>query len=209
MTDDRTLERAARSWIEVGPTQAPDRAVEAALLQIQTIPQERDLRIPWRLPTMNPFARATVIAVVALVAIGSAFFVLRSPFGQNGASATTPPFSPSPSPALPSIEGTWDANFTRADMLAAGIADAGEDNPDNYGHFILSIANGRWQLAHQDGPKTTGGGTYTITGSVFHLFAPSEGVTFDMPFTVTATTLTFGPGGPVVYRVEPWVRIGG
>ena len=43
MTDDRSLERAARSWLEVGPTQAPERAVEAALLRIQTTPQERDL----------------------------------------------------------------------------------------------------------------------------------------------------------------------
>ena len=31
MTDDRSLERAARSWIEAGPTRAPDRVVEAAL----------------------------------------------------------------------------------------------------------------------------------------------------------------------------------
>ena len=36
MTDDRSLERAARSWLEAGPTQAPDRAVEAALLPINT-----------------------------------------------------------------------------------------------------------------------------------------------------------------------------
>ena len=40
MTDDRSLERAARSWLEPGPTQAPDRAVEAALLQIQTTTQD-------------------------------------------------------------------------------------------------------------------------------------------------------------------------
>ena len=42
MTDDRSLERAARSWLEVGPTEAPERAVEAALLRIDTTPQERD-----------------------------------------------------------------------------------------------------------------------------------------------------------------------
>jgi len=208
MTDDRTLERAARSWLETGPTEAPDRAVDAALLRIQTIPQERDLRIPWRLPTMNPFARATLIAVIALVAVGGAIFVLRSPYGQIGA-PTVPPPSPSPSPTPPSIEGTWDANFTHTDMIAAGIADAAEDDPVNYGHFILSIANGRWQLVQQDGPRRTGAGTYTIAGSVFRLFSPSDGVTFDLPFTVTSTTLTFGPGGPVTFRVEPWVRVGG
>ena len=43
MTDDRSLERAARSWIEVGPTRAPEPAVQAALLRIQTTSQERDL----------------------------------------------------------------------------------------------------------------------------------------------------------------------
>ena len=36
MTDDRSLERAARSWIEAGPTRAPERAVEAALSRIET-----------------------------------------------------------------------------------------------------------------------------------------------------------------------------
>ena len=70
MTDDRSLERAARAWIEAGPTQAPDRAVEAALLLIETTPQERDLRIPWRLPKMSTPARlaaATIIGATALV----------------------------------------------------------------------------------------------------------------------------------------------
>jgi len=32
MTDDRSLERAARSWLESGPTEAPDHAVDAALV---------------------------------------------------------------------------------------------------------------------------------------------------------------------------------
>ena len=60
MTDDRSLERAARSFIEEGPTQAPDRAVEAALLRIQTTPQERDQRVPWRFPSMTTPARVAV-----------------------------------------------------------------------------------------------------------------------------------------------------
>src|SRR5262249_45014914 len=41
MTDDRSIDRAARSWLEAGPTQAPDPAVDAALLRIQTTNQER------------------------------------------------------------------------------------------------------------------------------------------------------------------------
>ena len=77
MTDDRSLERAARSWLEVGPTQAPARAVEAALLHIETTPQERDWHVPWRLPTMTTPARVATAAVIGVLAIGGAFFVLR------------------------------------------------------------------------------------------------------------------------------------
>ena len=72
MTDDRSLERAARSWLETGPTEAPDRAVEAALLRIETTPQERDLRIPWRLPRMTTPARVAAAAVIGVLAIGGA-----------------------------------------------------------------------------------------------------------------------------------------
>ena len=76
MTDDRSLERAARSWLEAGPTQAPDRAVEAALLRIETTPQERDLRIPWRLPMMTTPARLAAAAVIGVLLLGGAFFTL-------------------------------------------------------------------------------------------------------------------------------------
>ena len=57
MTDDRSLERAARSLIEAGPTRAPERAVEAALSRIQTTSQERGLRVPWRITMTTPCPR--------------------------------------------------------------------------------------------------------------------------------------------------------
>ena len=96
MTDDRSLERAARSWLETGPTQAPDRAVEAALLRIQTTPQERDLRIPWRLPTMNTPARVATAAVIGVLAVGGALFVFRPGDSAVGGPGPTPGSTPSP-----------------------------------------------------------------------------------------------------------------
>jgi hypothetical protein len=69
MTDDRSLERTARQWLEQGPARAPDRPVDAALARIQTTAQERDLRIPWRPRTM--FDRVAVAALAAVVAIGT------------------------------------------------------------------------------------------------------------------------------------------
>ena len=90
MNDDRTLERAARSWIEAGPTQAPDRAVERALLRIATTPQERDLRIPWRPTVMTSPARVAAAAVVGVLVVGGAVtFLNRSgPPGVAGPSPT-------------------------------------------------------------------------------------------------------------------------
>ena len=77
MSDDRTIERGARAWLELGPTQAPDHAVEAALRTIDTTSQERDLRIPWRFPTVNPLARVVVLVTVAIFAVGAGLYLMR------------------------------------------------------------------------------------------------------------------------------------
>lgn len=107
MTDDRSLERAARSWLEHGPTQAPDRAVVTALLRIETTPQERDLRIPWRLPKMNTPARVATAAVIGVLVVGGAFFVLQPgqpAVGGPGPSQTAT--TPVPSSAPPTTSTT-------------------------------------------------------------------------------------------------------
>ena len=98
MTDERSLERAARLWIEVGPTAAPPHVVDAVLDLIANTPQERDW-IPWRFPRMTSTARlAALIAVGALILAGA--FAVLGP-GSRGtpspsAVATT---NPVPSPA--------------------------------------------------------------------------------------------------------------
>ena len=107
MTDDRTLERAARSWLEEGPTRAPDRAVDAALSRIQTTRQERDW-IPWRLPPMNPLTRLAAMAVLAAVVIGGSLYVLG---GRNGGIGSEP--SPAPIAA-----GTYTLDLPVAAILA-------------------------------------------------------------------------------------------
>jgi hypothetical protein len=128
MTDDRSidraLERAARSWIEEGPTRAPDRPVEAALSLIQTTNQERDLRIPWRLPTMNPIARLAAVAAVVVLATGVAVLTIR-PGGNVGAPApspsptTVPSQSPSVAPSAaisPAAPAVFDTRTIASDF---------------------------------------------------------------------------------------------
>jgi hypothetical protein len=98
MTDDRSLERAARSFIEPGPTQAPDRPVEAALLRIQTTNQERDWHVPWRTRPMNQTTRLLAgAAAIAVVLLGGV--LLLRPGGSTGPAAQPPSSAPSASPA--------------------------------------------------------------------------------------------------------------
>jgi hypothetical protein len=193
MTDDRSLERAARSWLDEGPSRAPDRTVEAALYRIQTTNQERDLRIPWRFPTMNPIMRIAAAALVAAVAVGGAYLAFR-PASNVG-------------PATPTIEGAWETNFTRAEMLAAGIADSLEDNTENWGHFVIGIREGRFVSVQLSGPMVTGPSAgYAVAGNKFTATFSDD--VFTWTFTVTDTTLTFGGNGPVFLRAKPWTRVG-
>src|SRR5258706_16476656 len=97
MNDDRSLERAARSWLDEGPTQAPDRAVDAALAQIQTTNQERDL-LPWRMPNMNVAIKVAAAVIVAVVAIGGSLYLFGGPGGFGSRPTPTPSASP-PAPA--------------------------------------------------------------------------------------------------------------
>jgi hypothetical protein len=101
MTDDRSLERAARSFIESGPTRAPERAVEAALSRIQTTSQERGLRVPWRI-TMTTPARVAAAAVIGVLAIGGALFLIGGTGQTNvGGPAASPSPSSSPTSSVP------------------------------------------------------------------------------------------------------------
>jgi hypothetical protein len=101
MSDDRSIERSARAWLELGPTHAPDHAVEAALRTIETTSQERDLRIPWRFTTMTMATRVAAAAVVGVLAIGGAAFLLRptTPDAATRPTASASVSSPSPAPS--------------------------------------------------------------------------------------------------------------
>jgi hypothetical protein len=104
MTDDRSLERAARAWLELGPTQAPEQAIQAALHRIESIPQERAWPRLQKGLRLSRFAQVTVaIVTVVAVVLGGALLLQRRP--ELGPIAEpTPSGSPSVSPsAAPSV----------------------------------------------------------------------------------------------------------
>ena len=165
MTDDRSLERAARSWLESGPTEAPDRAVEAALLRIQTTRQDRVIPVLWRLPTMNAFGRLFAgLATVALVAVVG--LVALRPGGGPGAPVASP--SPSVSPA-PSAASTPSPSPTPA-VAACALLTSQEVRTFSGNPGLGAVASGSGSGAETDCRFVTGGGdiivrlTYTKPG---------------------------------------------
>ena len=78
MNDDRTLERTAQSWLELGPTDLPDRVVIDTLRTIETTPQQWVLPGPWKDFRMTIPMRLATAAVIGVLALGSGYLLLRS-----------------------------------------------------------------------------------------------------------------------------------
>lgn len=107
MSDDLRFERTARTWLEIGPDEAPRGAVEAALLTIESTPQERGGRLPWRSTTMNTATRlAAVAAVIALAVLGAAFYLGQGHSQVGGPAVPTPTACPSAATGKATPSGT-------------------------------------------------------------------------------------------------------
>jgi TolB protein len=151
MNDDRSLERAARTWIEVGPTEAPEHAVERALLLIETTSQERDLRILRRFTTMPMQARIAAAAVIGVLLVAGAV----SFFGRQGQSSVgVPGPSPSsPAPASPTASpkpSSSGALVDYADLQGWIVFERAGKAPDGSTPAGVDYPHSLW-LAHADG----------------------------------------------------------
>ncbi|MDF2735999.1 MAG: hypothetical protein K0S97_2623 [Chloroflexota bacterium] len=96
MTSERDFDRIARAWLDLGPDEAPDRAVAAVLQAVETTPQ---VRRPWirpsrRFPIMNRLPTLAAIAAALVIAVGGGAVLLGRPADDP---AVGVPVSPSPS----------------------------------------------------------------------------------------------------------------
>jgi hypothetical protein len=153
MTDDRSLERAARSWIEAGPTRAPDRVVEAALQLIDTTPQERDQRLPRRI-TMPTIARVAAAAAIGVLLVGGALFLLGRP-GQTNVGGPGPSSTPiassrvTPSPSLLPAAGALEpGTYYRLMDVRDAAASISGDQPVGVARFTFTVPEG-WATAEE------------------------------------------------------------
>jgi hypothetical protein len=131
MTSERDFDRIARAWLDLGPNEAPDRAVAAVLQAVETTPQvRRPIRWPsWRPTTMTRITMLAVLAGTVAIAIGALVMSGGSPGpAPTVAPSTLPSSSPSTSlGALPApLLGGWVApsRGTTIENLNAGIESA-------------------------------------------------------------------------------------
>ncbi len=116
MNDDTAFERASRELMELGSDRTPDATIAAVLLAVRTTPQERDLRIPWRItPLSNPMRLVAATAIVAIVGVAALIAFNHGPnVGGPAAPTASPTPAPTPAPTLPSgqiVPGTYRAGF--------------------------------------------------------------------------------------------------
>jgi len=105
MSANHDLERRIADFYETeAPPAAPDWVLRDALATIDITPQRRVLiRVPWRFPPMNTYARFAVaaVAVIALGAIGVAVLRPGTTPDIGGALSPSPSATPSPVPNPP------------------------------------------------------------------------------------------------------------
>lgn len=159
MTDDRTLERAARSWLEEGPTRAPDRPVEDALLTIETTSQERVPRLPWRFSVMPNGVRIAVAAVIGVLALAVIWRLIPNPSGIGG-------LTPAPSPTEEATQRPTASPFAGACLLAT--SEEAEQAASIIGVGALQTESGTGNettCAYSDGGGTVLRLTWTKAGA--------------------------------------------
>ena len=136
--------------------------------------------------------------------------------GANASVSCEAVASPDPGTAeATELDGAWTACTTREELLAAG-AESGEDQPGNYGCFVLEFERGKfWLYRPGSSPGASGrpvnaDGTYRLEADNRITLTRTNGDVFQFAWSVFEDTLSFrktGIGGPTGFIVKPLTRV--
>ena len=101
MNTERDFERITMDWLNAGSDSTPLEVIDAVLLAVRSMPQERDLRISWRALSMRLAVTAAAVITVVVILGLAAYFALgpRANVGTDSTPSPTLPAAQAPSPA--------------------------------------------------------------------------------------------------------------
>jgi len=148
MTDQPELDRLLVAYFAEGSNELADRVIDAALDQIAHTRQRRPLRVPRRSPTMTTPFRLATAAVIGVLAVAGAFYLLQPSQPTVGGPGPTPSTSPASSQATTTTAPA--PATTPAKKPAATAAVPSLTGPMGVGrqvHTATALADGRVLVA--------------------------------------------------------------
>lgn len=143
MNVTRDPELILAAWLDAGPTDLPDATRRAILTSLPTTSQaRRGPFAPWRFSTMNIHARLAAAAVVAVVALGGALYLVGPRLGVGPSLTPSPtPNATAPVPAgrvtLTDTGCTWEGNPGTLPTSVATLRFEFRNETDDYASFFL------------------------------------------------------------------------
>jgi hypothetical protein len=148
MTDQPEFDRLLVAYFVEGSNELADRVIDAALDQIVHTRQRRPLRVPRRSPTITMPFRLAAAAVIGVLAVGGAFYLLQPNQPAVGGPGPTPSASLGSSQAVTTTAPT--PATTPAEKPAATTAVQSLTGPMGVGrqvHTATALADGRVLVA--------------------------------------------------------------
>src|SRR4051794_6085619 len=150
MNDQRELDRILGAFFVDGSNELADRVIDAALDQIDHTRQRRPMWLPRRSHTMPTSARLAMAAVIGVLAVAGAFYLLTPNQPAVGPPGPTPSASASPATwttAAPMAEARTD--FAAVSLPDGRVLVVGGRNPGRVlaSAEIFDPASGTWSSA--------------------------------------------------------------
>jgi hypothetical protein len=120
MTTQQELDRVLDDFFIDGTEELADRVIDAALNQIEDTNQRRPLWVPRRFSPMTLSTRFAFAAIVVVLAVGAALYVIKPIQNPYGAAPTV-----APTVAQNPLIGDWTSGPTTCAQQNAALATAG------------------------------------------------------------------------------------
>lgn len=122
---ERDFERLTRAWLDLMPSEAPDRTIETVLQAVERMPQvrRRAFGLPWR-SRMNRMSLIAATALLATALIGGGWILSigrPAPVQPTPSPSATPPAPSGPEavvPLPPQLWGDWIADVPAIPEIA-------------------------------------------------------------------------------------------